>query len=121
VQVTFVVIDHEIPSVVIRTLPLLWASGMYRSYQFLGKGKAACTGKLFDSLIRNDEVLNCALVNSMWLTDLVRRVNYLCHHISFFAVKFFGQTSGYLIFTGTKFQKIQIYHYEKCIYFGPRL
>jgi hypothetical protein len=44
-QVTFVVIDHEILSTVIRTVALLWYVQ-----------KATCTGKLLDSLSRNDAV-----------------------------------------------------------------
>jgi hypothetical protein len=52
VQVTFVVIDHEILSTVIYNL----CPGRYRSYQFLAKVKALCTGKLLDSLPRNNAV-----------------------------------------------------------------
>jgi hypothetical protein len=49
VQVTFVVIEHEIFSTVIRTLPLLWY--VYtQKFQFLAKMKANGTGKLLDSL-----------------------------------------------------------------------
>jgi hypothetical protein len=50
VQVTFVVIDHEIYSMVIRTVSLLW---YVQSYQFLVEVKATTTGKLFESLPRN--------------------------------------------------------------------
>jgi hypothetical protein len=72
-------------------------SGIYRSYQFLAKVKATSTGKLLDSLPRNDSQaelysckfnvvlvdcltscpgtirrLNCALVNWLWLTAVIR-------------------------------------------------
>jgi hypothetical protein len=45
------VIDHEILSTVIRTVPLLWH---IQKFQFLAKVKATSTGKLLDSLPRND-------------------------------------------------------------------
>jgi hypothetical protein len=51
VQVTFVVIDHENFSMVIRTLPLLW---YVQKFQLLAKVKATSTGKLLDRLPRND-------------------------------------------------------------------
>jgi hypothetical protein len=51
VQVTFVVIDHEILSTVIDTVPVLW---FVQKFQFLAKLKANCTCKLLDSLPRND-------------------------------------------------------------------
>jgi hypothetical protein len=41
-------------STVIRTVYL--CSGMYRSYQFLAKVKGTTTGKLLNSLSRNDAV-----------------------------------------------------------------
>jgi hypothetical protein len=53
VQVTFVVIDHEIFSTVICTVPLLWH---LQKFQFLAKVEAISTGKLLDSLPRNDAV-----------------------------------------------------------------
>jgi hypothetical protein len=53
-QVTFVVMDHEIVSTVISTVPLLWH---YRSYQFLAEVNATSTGKLLDNLPRNDAVV----------------------------------------------------------------
>jgi hypothetical protein len=53
-QVTFVVIDHEIISTVIRTVPLVWH---VQQFQFLAKVKAASTSKLLDSLPRNDTVV----------------------------------------------------------------
>jgi hypothetical protein len=46
------VIDHEILSTVIYTVPLLWH---VQKFQFLEKVKATSTGKLlFDRLPRND-------------------------------------------------------------------
>jgi hypothetical protein len=50
---------------------------MYRSNQFLAKVKATRTGKLLDSLPR---WLNCILVNSIWLTTVIRSENYQHHH-----------------------------------------
>jgi hypothetical protein len=50
-QFTFVVIDHEILSTGIRTVPLLWH---VRRNQFLAKVKVASTGKLLHSVPRND-------------------------------------------------------------------
>jgi hypothetical protein len=47
------VIDHEIFSKVIRTVPLLW---YVQKFQFFAKVKATSTGKLLDSLPRNDAV-----------------------------------------------------------------
>jgi hypothetical protein len=47
VQVTFVVIEHEVFSTVIRTVPLLW---YVQKIQFLAKVEATDTGKLLDSL-----------------------------------------------------------------------
>jgi hypothetical protein len=44
-QVTFVVIDHEIFSTVIRTVLLLW---YVQKFQFLAKVKSTSTGKLLD-------------------------------------------------------------------------
>jgi hypothetical protein len=54
VQVTFVVIDHEIISTTIRNVPLLWH---VHKLQFLAKVKSTSTGKLLDSLPRNDTVV----------------------------------------------------------------
>jgi hypothetical protein len=51
VQVTFVVIDHEIFSTVIHTVPL-----HIQRFQFLEKVKATNTGKLLDCLSRKDAV-----------------------------------------------------------------
>jgi hypothetical protein len=51
VQVTSVVIDHEKFTMVNSTEPLLW---YVQKFQFLTKVKAPCTGKLPDSLPRND-------------------------------------------------------------------
>jgi hypothetical protein len=51
--VTFVVIDHEILSIVIRTVSLLWH---VQKFQFLAKVEATSTGKLLDSLPRNNAV-----------------------------------------------------------------
>jgi hypothetical protein len=51
VQVIFVVIDHENLSLVIRTVPLLWH---VQKFQFLVEVKATSTGKLLDSLPRNN-------------------------------------------------------------------
>jgi hypothetical protein len=48
------VIDHEILSTFIRTVPLLWH---VQKFQFLAKVKANSTGKLHDSLPRNDAVV----------------------------------------------------------------
>jgi hypothetical protein len=45
------VIDHEIFSMVIRTVPLLW---YVQKFQFFAEVKATITGKLLDSLPRND-------------------------------------------------------------------
>jgi hypothetical protein len=53
---------------------------MYRSNQFLAKVKAMNTGKLLDSLPRNDAVADCALVKSMWLTVVIQSENYQYHH-----------------------------------------
>jgi hypothetical protein len=53
-QVTFVVNDLEILSTVIRTVPLLWH---VQKFQFLAKAKATSTGKLLDSLPRNNVVI----------------------------------------------------------------
>jgi hypothetical protein len=53
VQVTYVTIDHEIFSIVTHTVPLLW---YVQNFQFLAKVKATSTGKLLDSLPRNDAV-----------------------------------------------------------------
>jgi hypothetical protein len=53
VQVTFVVIDHEFLSTVIRTVTYL-CSGKYRSNQLTMK--EIITGKLFDSMSRLDAV-----------------------------------------------------------------
>jgi hypothetical protein len=62
-QVTFVVIDHEIYCMVIRTVPLLWYE------QFLAKVKATITGKLLDS-----QWLNCAYFNMAYC--VIRCENY---------------------------------------------
>jgi hypothetical protein len=51
-QFTFIVINHEILSTVIRTVPLLWH---VQKDMFLAKVKATSTGKLLNSLSRNDE------------------------------------------------------------------
>jgi hypothetical protein len=48
------VIDHEVLSTVIRTVPVLWH---VQKFQFLAKGKATSTGKLLDSLPRNNAVV----------------------------------------------------------------
>jgi hypothetical protein len=48
------VIDQEILSTVIRIVPLLWH---VHKFQFLAKVNATSTGKLFDSLPRNDAVV----------------------------------------------------------------
>jgi hypothetical protein len=53
--VTFVVIDHEILSTVILTVPLLWH---VQKFQFLVKVNATSTGKMPDSLPRNDAVVD---------------------------------------------------------------
>jgi hypothetical protein len=61
---------------------------MYRSFEYLVKVKATRTGKLLDSLPRNDMVselchgkrLNCAMVNSVLLTAISQRVNCHYHH-----------------------------------------
>jgi hypothetical protein len=53
-QVTFAVIDHEILSTVICTVPLLW---YVHKFQFLAKVKVTNTGKLLDSLLRKDVVV----------------------------------------------------------------
>jgi hypothetical protein len=53
VQATFDVIDYEIFSTVIRIVPLLWD---VQKVQFLAKVEATSTGKLLDSLPRNDAV-----------------------------------------------------------------
>jgi hypothetical protein len=47
------VIDHEILSTVIRSVPLLCH---IKQFQFLAKVKATSTGKLLDSLPWNDAV-----------------------------------------------------------------
>jgi hypothetical protein len=54
VQVTFILIDHEILSTVIHTVTQGLCSGIDNSYQFLAKMKATSTGKLLDSLPRNN-------------------------------------------------------------------
>jgi hypothetical protein len=48
------VIDHEILSTVIRTVPLLWYA---QKFQFCAKVKVTSTGKLLDSLHRNNAVV----------------------------------------------------------------
>jgi hypothetical protein len=52
--VTLILIDHEILSMVIHTVPLLWHVQKY--CQFHEKVKASCTGKVFVSLPRNNAV-----------------------------------------------------------------
>jgi hypothetical protein len=47
------VIDHEILSTVIRTVPLFW---YVQQFQFLAKVKATSTGKQLDRLPMNDAV-----------------------------------------------------------------
>jgi hypothetical protein len=60
---------------IIYTVPLLWH---VQKFQFLAKVKATSTGKLLDSLPRNNAVVE--LVNSMWLTVVIRNENYQHHH-----------------------------------------
>jgi hypothetical protein len=43
--------------------------------------KAICTGKLFDSLPRNDAMAEQFLVNIMWLSALIWSENYHHHHV----------------------------------------
>jgi hypothetical protein len=50
-QDTFVVINHEILSTVLRTVPLLWH---VQKFHFLAKVNATSPGQLLDSLLRND-------------------------------------------------------------------
>jgi hypothetical protein len=76
-QVTFVVIDHEILCTVIRAVSLFWH---VQTFQFIAEVKATSTGKLLDSLPWKMLWLNCALVNSMWLTVVIRCENYQHHH-----------------------------------------
>jgi uncharacterized protein with PhoU and TrkA domain len=45
---------------------------MYRSYRFLAKVKASTTGKVLASLPRTMRWLNCAIVNSIRLTAVIR-------------------------------------------------
>jgi hypothetical protein len=59
----------------LRSLTLVSA---LQKFQFLAKVKATSTGKLLDSLPRKMRWLNCALVNSMWLTVMIGSENY--HH-----------------------------------------
>jgi hypothetical protein len=54
VQVTFILTDHII---FLWSFALYLCSGMYRSFQFLVKVTATSTGKLLDSLPRNDAVV----------------------------------------------------------------
>jgi hypothetical protein len=67
-QVTFVAIDHEILSMVISTVPLLWH---VQKFQFLAKVKATSTGKLLDSLPRNNAVVElcCGEFNVAYCFD----------------------------------------------------
>jgi hypothetical protein len=48
-------IDHEILSSDIRTVPLLWH---VQKFQFLAKVKATISGKLLDTLPRNDAMVD---------------------------------------------------------------
>jgi hypothetical protein len=48
------VIDHDIFTTVITTVPLLWH---VQKFQFLAKVKETSTGKLLESLPRNDAVV----------------------------------------------------------------
>jgi hypothetical protein len=50
-QVTFVAIDHEIFSTVIRTVPLLW---YVQKLKFIAKVTATSTGKMLNSHPRNN-------------------------------------------------------------------
>jgi hypothetical protein len=89
-QVTFVVIEREIFSMVICTVPLLW---YLQKFQFLAKLKATSTCKLLDSLPRNNAVAELCLVNSMWLTGVIRSENYHDHHVCDIVLQFcFWQT-----------------------------
>jgi hypothetical protein len=68
------VIDHEIFSTIIRTAPLL----LYvQKFQFLAKVKATNTGKLLDSLSRNDAVTE--LCSGKYNVDYCR--DYQKHHV----------------------------------------
>jgi hypothetical protein len=53
VQFVFVVIDHEILSTVIHTVPLHWH---VQKFQYLAKVKTTSTCKLLDSLVMNGAV-----------------------------------------------------------------
>jgi hypothetical protein len=78
------VIDHEILFTVIRTVPLLWH---VQKFQFLAKVKATSTGKLLDSLPRNDAVVELCSgqFNVAYCRDPDRKLptppptNYLVH------------------------------------------
>jgi hypothetical protein len=69
------VIDHEILSKVIHTVPQLWH---VQKFQFLAKVKTTSTGKLHDSLPRNS-VMALVHVNSMWLNAMIQSENYQYH------------------------------------------
>jgi hypothetical protein len=76
-HVTFAVIDHEILSSVIRTVPLLW---LVQKFQFLAEVKATSAGKLLDSLPRDDAVVELCSgeFNVAYCPD--RSENYQYHH-----------------------------------------
>jgi hypothetical protein len=78
-QVTFVVIDHEILSTVIRNVPLLWHVQRWPAVSCKSEAQlvlinclTACSGTM--------RWLNCALVNLKWLTSAIRSENYEHHH-----------------------------------------
>jgi hypothetical protein len=61
-KVTLALIDHEILSTPIYTVPLLWHVQKFQAALQESEGMV--------------QWLNCALVNSMWLAPVTRRVNY---------------------------------------------
>jgi hypothetical protein len=71
------VINHEIFSTDIRTKPLLWH---VQKFQFLAKVKAISTGKLLDSLLRNDAVVELCSGKFNVAYCLFRSENYQHHN-----------------------------------------
>jgi hypothetical protein len=76
-QVTFVVIDHEIVSTVIRTEPLLC---YVQKFQFLAKVRTTSAGQLLDSLSRNDSVAELCSSKFNMVTAVIRIENYRHKH-----------------------------------------
>jgi hypothetical protein len=111
-QVTFVVIDHEILSTAIRTVPLLW---YVHTFHFLAKGKATSTGKLLDSLCRKDAVAEMCSdkFNVSYCHDLQWKLltppprNIFCFTCYWRKIAFKG--SSLLMFTGSTSMYCDLY------------